>query len=238
MLDNPFLEPEVRREILIMEPTPENIAAGTADETLWKIYGLGERAQHEGVIFKNVNYVDSFPEPWECKWTVLGLDFGYTNDPTGLLKMALCRGELWLDEMLYEKGLVNIKNPRAPHLISIEQRFEELEVDKRIEIHSESAEPKSVTELQTVGYNLIKTRKGPDSIKNGIDILKRYKINITNRSLNLKKEQENYVWKSKDGEFLNEPVDSFNHLWDPARYIVLKKIGLQSHDYSSYISEY
>jgi phage terminase large subunit len=69
-------------------------------------------------------------------------------------------------------------------------------------------------------------KKGADSIKNSIDILKRYKINVTRNSVNLRKELGRYKWKSdKSGKTINQPVDTFNHLIDPLRYVALNKLN-------------
>lgn len=68
--------------------------------------------------------------------------------------------------------------------------------------------------------------KGPDSVKNSIDVLKRWKLNVTRDSVNLRKELNNYKWKqTKDGKTLNEPVDFMNHLIDPLRYVALNKLA-------------
>ena len=86
--DNPFCPAGVRRTIEGYEPTPENIAAGTADEWRWKVYGLGVRAAQEGLIFPDIDWIDEFPE--DIERVVLGLDFGFTADPTACVRVG-CR---------------------------------------------------------------------------------------------------------------------------------------------------
>jgi len=72
-------------------------------------------------------------------------------------------------------------------------------------------------------------KRGPDSVKHSIDILKRFKINITRDSVNLRKELERYKWRiDKDGKTLNQPVDTFNHLIDPLRYVASNKLKMKS----------
>ena len=214
MLDNPFLEQSIKSKILSFEPTAENKLRGTADKVKWEIYGLGKRAQHEGIIFQNVNYVRDFPV--EARVLGYGLDFGFTNDPTALVKVGLLHGELWLDELIYETALTNS---------DIDKRFR---IIKPSEIIADSAEPKSIEELRRMGWSIKSTRKGKDSITQGIDIIKRYKLNVTERSLGLKSELENYAWKEIDGRISNEPIDSFNHSIDALRYVALDKIGKPS----------
>lgn len=224
--DNPFLEPEIVSEIERLEPTKENIANGTADETSWKIYGLGERASQKGLIFGAANIVDELPPLNECKKQMFGLDFGFTNDPTALMEIRLAHGQLYIEEKVYERGLVNRKNEANPNQPSIEKRLEENQIDKNKKIWADSAEPKSIRDLQNAGYNVQGAKKGPDSIRSGIETLKRYPINITKKSLNLIKERNNYKWlEDSAGNSTNTPIDAFNHGWDGCRYPAMMELG-------------
>lgn len=218
-LDNPFLDQEIVDEIERLEPTPYNIEQGTADEVSWKIYGLGERAAHRGLIFGDSKIVKELPPKEHWKKMALGLDFGYTNDPTACIMVILAYGELWLDEIFYKKRLVNRKNENVPKGQSIEEQFEENGITKQDKIAGDSGEPKSISDLRSAGYNIVGAQKGPDSVRNGIDSLKEYKINITERSINLLKERSAYKWKiDKEGNATNVPIDIFNHGWDAVRY--------------------
>lgn len=223
MLDNPFLPESIRKKILSYEPTELNKARGTADDTSWKIYGLGERAQIKGVILNNWRIVEVFPEP--CKWIAYGQDYGFTNDPTTLLKVGLLHGELWVDELIYETDLTND---------DIVRKYQQLGIGKYDEIIADSAEPKSNEEIRRKGYNIRPAVKGPDSIVAGIDILKRYRLNITSRSLNLITELKNYKWKydSKTDTHLNVPIDAFNHAIDALRYCASIKLKKQNEFFS------
>ena len=233
-LDNPYLPLNQRKEILSYEPTPENITNGTADLAYWEIYGLGKRANIKGVIFTKVRYVSTFPA--ECKWVSYGLDFGYVNDPTALVKMGLYHGQLYLEELLYRPGLVNVPivDKKGEVEPNISDELSRLGLVKgHAEIYADLAERKSIRELALFDWRIYKATKGPDSIVNGIDILKRYQLNILESSLNFKKEQQNYKWaldpQDKEGRhYINKPIDKFNHLWDAARYVALMKIGLES----------
>ena len=225
--DNPFLEDAIIREIEKLEPTPENIESGCADETLWKIYGLGLRTSPKGLIFPNATIVNTFPKTEDCKKIAYGLDFGYTNDPTALVKVGLAHGELFLEELIFERGLTNVINPAKPGQPSIEQRLRELNISNYENIFADSAEPKSIDEIKNAGfYNILPAKKGPDSILNGIDIIKRYKVNITESSVNLIREQRNYKWAvDVSGNATNKPIDAFCHCWDAVRYAVLSGIS-------------
>jgi len=220
--DNPFLEQSIIDEIERLEPTPGNIKMGTADDTLWKIYGLGERAAHKGLIFSGTEIVKDLPPKEEWKKHVYGLDFGYSNDPSTLCLVVMSQGELYFKEIFYERALVNRKDPKKPQQKSIEQRLEENNIPKNSVIWADSAEPKSIQELNNGGYfNIRPVHKGPDSVINGIQNILRYKTNITEDSINLIKEKNNYKYQeNREGKVLNKPVDAFNHCFDAIRYAV------------------
>jgi phage terminase large subunit len=147
-----------------------------------------------------------------------GLDFGFTNDETGCILVYKQDGELWIEEMLYETGLTNP---------DVGARLEEAGISKSTEIIADSAEPKSVEELRRLGWRIAGAKTGADSVKNSIDILKRYKLNITRNSVNLRNELGRYKWRTdRLGKTLNEPVDSCNHLIDPLRYVALNKLKI------------
>ncbi len=214
--DNPFLPQQIVDEIESREPTQQNIENGTADETIWKIYGLGIRAQIKGVVFPNFNIVSEFPDIKEFGY---GGDWGFMADPTTLIQCCEYHGELYFREKLYERGLLDIINPHNPSALSVELRFKELEISKTHRIWADSADPKAIKNLQYVGYNIDKVSKTPGSILAGLNLLKRYKLNITEDSLNTIQEFQNYKWKeTKSGESLNMPVDTWNHAIDGIRY--------------------
>lgn len=227
--DNPFLQKEVRDEILRLEPTEENIRQGTADAVSWAIFGKGERASHKGLIFPDWKIVDEIPDKELWKHEFYGQDFGYSNDPAALVHVIYAKGELWLDELIYEKGLTNIKNPEKPEQVSLQQRYEELGISKKVPIWADSSEPKSIQDLANCGYFIAGADKGPDSINAGIVTLKRFKVNITSRSVNLIKEKNNYKWREdKNKSILDKPIDMWNHGIDATRMAVfmeLKHIG-------------
>lgn len=210
---NPFIDPNTLKTILGYEPTQENILRGTADEWRWKVYGLGELGRLQGVIFENWQ---EKPFPQECKWTVYGLDFGFTNDPTALVEIGYKEGELWLRELIYDKGLTNG---------DISTRMTALQIKPNDEIICDSAEPKSIEELSRMGWNVYGAVKGSDSVNHGIDHMKRYRLNIDPNSLNLLRELRNYKWMTdRNGNALNKPIDNFNHAIDAVRYGVVHKL--------------
>lgn len=206
---NPFLSDITRRKIEALKEI---------DEELWKVYARGLTGKITGLVYNNWREVDEIPAG--AKKIAVGLDFGFTNDPTGALEVYEQDGELWINELLYETGLTNEK---------ICKELERVGVTQAEEIIADSAEPKSIAEMRGHKFNVHPALKGADSVNNGIDILKRYRLNITRRSKNLKKELLAYKWRvdKVTGNTLNQPVDAFNHLLDPLRYIALNKLSVK-----------
>lgn len=204
--DNTFLNQTTIEEIEYLQQT---------DPQFWKIFGLGEYGNITGLIFTDAKQVAEIPQ--NASLVGIGLDFGFTNDPTACIEVYKVGGELWLNELIFETGLTNA---------DISDRLQELGINKRTEIIGDSAEPKSIEELYRLGWNIKPAQKGPDSIKNGIDILKRYPLNITTRSVNINRERKSYKWATdKNGNSLNKPVDFSNHTWDAIRYVALNKLS-------------
>ena len=90
---------------------------------------------------------------------------------------------------------------------------------------SESADPRMIDEIAMGGVNIYGVEKGNNSINEGIDFMQGYRIHVTKRSFNLLKEYHNYVWdKDKDGNYINKPIDAWNHGIDACRYYCLGKL--------------
>ena len=208
--DNAFISPAVRERILSYEPTKENIERGTADKYRWDVYGLGKVGRLEGLVLPNWER-GKFPD--DFKWRIYGLDFGYTNDPTALVEIRLHRGNLHVKEHLYRSGLTNQ---------DISREMERIGIVRNELIIADSAEPKSIEEINRMGWHIRGATKGKDSINQGIDILKRYKLIVEGE--NIAKELNSYIWaKDRNGNLLNKPIDSFNHCIDAMRYAITNR---------------
>ena len=147
------------------------------------------------------------------------MDFGFTNDPTTLVEMWKDGDTLYLNELLYDTNLTNS---------DIASKLREYNIDRYTEIIADSAEPKSIEEISRMGFNIKPAIKGPDSINNGIDILKRHRLCVTKDSTNLIMELRRYKWiTDKNGNKLNKPIESFNHALDAIRYVALNKLKEQ-----------
>jgi phage terminase large subunit len=202
--DNPFLEKAIVDEIERLR---------TKDATNWRIYGLGERGQHQGLIFTDWQQCDGMPEDYKSK--AYGLDFGFSTDPTALIEMRLTSHGLYVSEVVYEHGLLNKQ---------LSDLMQGAGITPQDKVTADSAEPKSIAELRSYGWRVFPSVKGPDSIRSGINLLKQQAIFVEANSLNLIKEMQNYKWKElKDTgtasqRFDTEPVDAFNHAIDAMRY--------------------
>jgi len=188
------------------------------DNERWKVYARGLTGKIHGLVLDNWQTCDGIPP--KAKPVAAGLDFGYTNDPTGCIIVYKQNGELWIEELIYETGLTNP---------DISQKLADAGLNRNIEIIADSAEPKSIEELRRRGWRIVPAKKGPDSVRLSIDILKRYKLNVTRSSINLLNELKKYKWRrAREGKILNQPSDDWNHLIDPLRYIALNKLKINN----------
>lgn len=194
---------------------------GIADKELHRVYARGKTGSITGLVFTHFNIVEQLPPQEERKMQGYGLDFGFTNDPTALVHVVLAHGELWMDELLYNTDMTNP---------DIAEAMRQSGITGRDEVIADSAEPKSIRELQNMGIRGVRAcSKGADSIRTGIDIMKRYTLNVTRRSTGLRKELLAYKWKvTRDGEQTGEPVDGFNHAIDAARYWCMEKLRVET----------
>ena len=190
---------------------------GISDPELHKVYARGNTGKIEGLVLTNWDICDVLPPRDEWKLTCRGLDFGFTADPTALEHVVLAHGELWIDEEIYS---TNLTNPE------IAQKARSEGVTKEQQIIADCAEPKSIRELQAAGLWVTPSPKGQDSIVSGLDILKRYKIHVTRRSLGLLSNLRAYKWDTdRDGNLTNKPEDKNNHGIDAIRYVALAKLA-------------
>ncbi len=172
----------------------------------WNVYGLGLDGEIVTRIYTGWEFIDEVPQ--EARLRVKGLDFGYTNDPTALIDLYEWNEGYIVDEIVYEKGLMN-------------NQIAKLIGRKTVITIGDSAEPKSIDEIAQHGVNIIGSKKGKGSISHGIDSVRSKKIYVTKRSVNVIKEYRNYIWiTDKNNKVINEPRDLFNHTMDAIRYAV------------------
>lgn len=195
-LDNPFLEKTVVQEI-------ENYKL--TDENYWRVFGLGLRGVSEVKIYNNWEFVDELPDV-DAK--MYGLDFGY-NHPTALVEIAEKDDNFYVDELVYRRFMTN------EDLIKL---MGDLGISKKKIIYADAEDAQRIAEIKRAGYNIVAADKEKGSVKNGIDFIKRHKVYLTKRSVNIHKEQKMYSWKKKDEVILDEPVKINDDGMDATRY--------------------
>ncbi len=189
----------------------------------YAVAGLGGWGIVDGLIYENWreeafdHTSEQFKREHPDLFSVFGLDFGYTNDPSTLFcgLLDLERKQLFVFDEMYEKGLSNKR---------IAERITAMGYSKE-RITADSAEPKSIDELKGLGIRVNGAAKGKDSIQNGIQWIQDLEIIIHPRCVNFLTEISNYTWDTdKFGVKLNVPIDDFNHLMDAMRYALEKYI--------------
>lgn len=202
--DNPFLPNDYIKSLEDMRLT---------NPTYYKIYAEGEFATLSKLVYNNwsVGTVDTD----KTKATLLiGLDFGFVNDKTALVASLYFKEDntLYIFDEYGDTGLTNDLIAKA---------IKDKGYSKSV-IIADSAEPKSITELRQQGiYRIRESKKGKDSIIHGIQKLQQLKIIINPKCTQTIEEFENYSWKKdKDNNYINEPIDCYNHFLDALRYSI------------------
>jgi phage terminase large subunit len=181
----------------------------------YKVAGLGEWGVVDGLVYENWKEQDfSIDEVRKLQGVkaIFGLDFGYTTGPTALFCGVVDAAErrLYVFDELYERALTN----RA-----IAERVQRLGYAKEA-IIADCAEPKSITELREFGLTRARaSKKGADSILNGVQRIQDYEIIVHPRCVNFLTEISQYQWeKDRFGKYTGKPEDDNNHLMDAMRY--------------------
>jgi phage terminase large subunit len=191
--DNPFLPESIKRQIEDLKRT---------DEALYQIYALGEKAVSKSNIYTNWTFVQHRPS----KFTqyVYGLDFGF-NHPTALIRVYWHEKDIYIEPVVYESYLT------TSDLI---ERFNNLGIDKSIDILADYSRPEIIAEMQIAGYNVNNANK---VVKKGIDNVKTFGV-MCQDDPRMKKEYDNYKWKKIGDTITDEPVKLFDDAMDAIRY--------------------
>lgn len=195
--DNESLDPNI----------VQSIEARKHNKNWWQVYGLGQLGDVEGKIYKDWAIIDEIPH--EARLERLGLDFGYANDPAALVAVYYYNGGYIVDELIHRTGMSNrkiadyINNSAFPNALII----------------ADSAEPKSIAEMQEYGLHIIGANKGQGSVNQGIQWVQDQRMSVTKRSTNVIKAYRNYMWKTdKDGKILDVPNHYLSDAMDAIRY--------------------
>ncbi len=208
--DNEALDDSIVQQI---EKNREKAKTSSYWANWWKVYGEGQVGSLEGVVFSNWKQIDVIPT--EAKLIGIGLDFGYTNDPTAIIEIYKHNETRIVNQLVYQTGLLNSDIAKL--------------LPNNVSIYADSAEPKSIEEIRRYGKTIKAVTKGKDSINYGIDVMQRQSYLVTSKSVDLIKELRSYTWDTdKQGTRLNKPIDHFNHGIDALRYHEMETLGLNT----------
>ena len=206
--DNEVLPESIVKEIEKAKVKADN---STYWANWWRVYGLGELGRLEGVCIPDWKQISTIPN--EARLLNHGMDFGYSVDPTSIIALYKYNESYIFDEVAYNKGLLNS---------DISNLLKQNNVNNTI--YADSAEPKSIAELRTYGHQIYPVVKGRDSIVYGINLINQNIIYITQRSKNLIRELQGYVWTTdKAGNVLQKPQGA-DHAIDAARYSLMMEL--------------
>jgi len=180
------------------------------DKYFFNVYTLGNWGVLGNVIFTNWRVADlsSMADQFTVKRH--GLDFGFSSDPAAIpvTHYDKARKTIYIYDELYERGLTNdLLAEEVKKLVQADY------------VTCDSAEPKSIRELNNYGVNALPARKGKDSVIFGIQWLQQQAIVIDSKCINTINEFQQYKWKEdKDGNAIRQPVEKGNHIIDGLRY--------------------
>lgn len=231
--NNPFLTERKHREIeqlctfdfnedgSVKKDQKGNPIVLKGNYELWKVYARGLTGNVTGIIFPNWECIDDcdFPKDNEVDW-LFSIDFGYTNDPTAIVKICKIGNILFIKELAYETGLkpLQIKQVLTANGYKVEMPlYCEHDADM-------------IRLLRNIGIAAYPARKGPGSINAGIELINTFDVKYPSSSRNLHKERGMYIWQTDDTiivdgqpKVINIPVETNNHLMDACRYGIYTK---------------
>lgn len=230
-ITNKFLPQGEREEKLAFEPThpedrhlpkkerrphPTNIAQGTADEYNWRVYGEGEAAAAEGVIFEHVKWIPQWPEGMGHIHT---MDFGFTVDPCVINKYNEDKHNIWIECLSYQPMETAIDIDEYAEAINLNKKIFTIADSSDRYVSEEKGVVKMVEDLEKFKWNIDKVEK-TKSVMYWINSMKKKKIHIVKNQFykQVLIEKENYRLKMINEIAINQPVDKWNHFWDSSRY--------------------
>jgi phage terminase large subunit len=179
------------------------------DPNWWNIFGLGLLGKIEGLVYPAFTQCDKLPDGTASH----GLDFGFTNDPAVLVKDVIVGGNLYSQELIYERHLTNDDIARKMILLGVKGK-----------IRADAAEPKSIEELNRLGkgqWSVEASEKGPGSVEFGHQRVRQFYQFWTKDSVNCIREQRNFRYlKNALGALTDNTTHEYSHGMDARRYDV------------------
>ena len=186
------------------------------DPNWWRVYGLGEIGNIEGLVHPLFDQVEQMPEDPKAI-DFYGLDFGFSQDPAALVHCRVIGQDLYKDQLIYETGMTNDVIAKRMETLGVRQNYDE--------IFADGAEPKSIEEIRRYGFNIKPAPKGQGSVTSGIQRVNQYRQHWTKRSLDGIKEQRNYRFIVDGlGKITDKPIDDSDHLMSAVRYACAGKL--------------
>ena len=205
---NPYLTVEDKREI---------VRANEHDENLYNVYVLGLTGRIKELVYNNYEVVSKMPK--QLRYVGYGLDFGFSNSYTALVRCGVADNKIYVEQIVYERGLI------TPDLVA---KMKQLGVPHNAKIFADSANPSTIREIQLSGYKSIQAvKKGAGSIQFGIELVKSFSgICTPVASTDIITELERYKYKrdKRTGEIINEVVPEYDHAMDAFRYWALSML--------------
>lgn len=202
-LDNPFLGANVAERYEALKQR---------DYQRWQIEALGDFVSLDRLVFQNVK-VEEFNHADIKGQLICGLDYGFVNDISAFVASLLDEE----NKKLYVFKIWGDTNKTNQELANI---IKAMGFGKSV-IIADCAEQKSIEEMRREGIIKIKPSvKGADSIIHGIQKLQQYEIIVHPDCEGIITEFQNYAWQKdkQSGEYINKPIDAFNHYIDALRY--------------------
>ena len=203
--DNEALAPTIRQYIESKKPKP-----GEKPSNWWTVYGLGQIGTLEGNIYEG--WRKATPEDYkEAKLIRYGLDFGFSNDETGMVAIYQTEdGRIIIEQKLYQTGLLGSQYG---------DKLRAINIDPNTLIVADSARPEIIAEIKAQGFRIIGADKNAGSVLRGIDRVKQHQIIYDGKDI--EREYLSYQWRTRrSGETLDEPQDGNDHLMDALRYAI------------------
>lgn len=184
-----------------------------SDPELFRVYSRGLTGKIRGLVFGHFKRLGSTQLPEDCHRYWFSIDYGYTNDPTAILKVGAKGRARYAKELSYSPGL---------GASEIKQILLDAGWKSGIPIYSE-ADPNMINQLRLLGLPVEPAIKGPGSIAAGISKVREHECYYTDNSVNFEKEIG--VYKFIEAEDIvtgrtittNQPIDAWNHCCDSFR---------------------
>jgi hypothetical protein len=225
----PWMIEDIGKPIQDRRPNLGNLAAGTVDEYMWTVYGEGQRCAREGLIFRDVTYIDRIPTGAEHYW--YGLDYANTVGVYAFAEVCRYDGGLAYDSPIYVNNLNSLED-----FYRIFKAYYEGKRDERPDrwmVICDSARPQNKDDLNGMAWadglnvQFENCKKFTGCVEWRIDLMKRHKMFLVRRE-HIRREQENYRYKMVNGINTNEPEkNGFDHFFDAAGMALQYEVSLR-----------